>query len=126
MEGWFRRHSPLNAALCVKESMTKFINLFLCLLSLNCLAAEPIKEWNELNEMYARQMENGLYLEAVDTSLKLNNLEPTDTTVLLYIVYSHTKAGLSVPIWVLAEPWPNKSVKDRMNRLIAESIGSNT
>ncbi len=120
------RHSPLNAALCVKESMTKFINLFLCLFSLNSLAAEPAKEWNELNEMYARQMENGLYLAAVDTSLKLNNLEPTDTTVLLYIVYSHTKAGLSVPIWVLAESWPNKSVKDRMNRLIAESIGSNT
>ncbi|MGY5832910.1 hypothetical protein ACXHQJ_23070, partial [Vibrio vulnificus] len=44
--------------------------------------------------------------------------------VLLYIVYSHTKAGLSVPIWVLAEPWPNKSVKDRMNRLIAESIAA--
>ncbi len=82
--------------------MTKFINLFLCLFSLNCLAAESTKEWNELNEMYARQMENGLYLD------------------------SHTKAGLSVPIWVLAEPWPNKSVKDRMNRLIAESIGSNT
>ncbi len=106
--------------------MTKFINLFLCLFSLNCLAAEPTKEWNELNEMYARQMENGLYLDAVDTSLKLNNLEPTDTTVLLYIVYSHTKSGLSVPTWVLTEPWPNKSVKDRMNRLIAESIGSNT
>ncbi|MGR2989013.1 hypothetical protein ABMY09_23220, partial [Vibrio vulnificus] len=47
--GLVLRASPLNWALCVKESMTKFINLFLCLLSLNCLAAEPIKEWNELN-----------------------------------------------------------------------------
>jgi len=107
--------------------MKKFIAILaLIMLSEKVWALDVAEEWQRLQNLYAEQIEKETYLSAIETAEKLNGIDPSDTYSLLYIVFAYTKAQKPIPNWVLANPWPNVTNKDKLNRKIAEALAFGT
>lgn len=76
----------------------------------------------ELRSDYVKAVEHEEYGLAVNLATELNAIDPSDTEFLLMLVLAHKKSGEKIPKWLSKHPWPNASVKDKLNQIIANEI----
>ena len=100
----------------------RILLVLLSILSFLSFGSEIETEWKDLDNLYNQQIQNSNYNEALKSALKLNRMDPSDTTSLLYIVYSSIKSNTKIPCWVFEQPWPNRTNHDILNRLVAEHM----
>ena len=87
------------------------------------VTAEDVSEqWQHLNSRYLECVTAEKYEDALNVALELHSLDPADTESLLFIVYASVKSGKRPPQWVLAQPWPNATLRDKFNRQLAEQL----
>ncbi|EIW7860227.1 hypothetical protein MH171_000120 [Vibrio parahaemolyticus] len=76
----------------------------------------------ELRSDYVKAIEHEEYVLAVNLATELNAIDPSDTEFLLMLVLAHKKSGEKIPEWLFKHPWPNVSVKDKLNQIIANEL----
>ena len=101
--------------------MRKLI-LLLSILTFSSLANDITKVWKELDNYYFSLIQAKEYKKALIPAFELNNIDPSDTQFLLYIVFSSVKSKTELPKWVMKEPWANATKQDVFNRLLAEQL----
>lgn len=104
--------------------MKLFLLSLLFFLCSNCVAYDVVSHYKSLEQEYENAIASGNYKLAIEKSLELNGLDPSDTNVLLYIVFAHIKSKEKIPEWVFRHPWPNVTTQDKINRQIAETLAN--
>ena len=102
----------------------RFLYAFFLFVSVcNLASADDVSdEWQKLSSRYLEYVTAGKYESALDVALELNSMDPADTETLLFIVYASVKSGMRPPQWVLEQPWPNATPRDKFNRQLAEQL----
>ncbi len=96
------------------------LTITLLLLSFSILANPIAEEWEKLDDEYHFLVQSNDYKRALKVALKLNSIDPANSTALLYIVLASKKSGVELPKWVMSNPWPTATNKDLFNRKMAE------
>nr|WP_086938867.1 hypothetical protein [Thaumasiovibrio occultus] len=79
-------------------------------------------DYAQLVTQFSSQMAAQDYSAALVSAIELNQRDPSDSNALLYLVMAYQQAGKPLPEWVLAEPWPNGSAEDVINRQLAQML----
>ena len=92
-------------------------------LSFSSLANSNVQNlWNNLDNKYVSLIQASQFNKALEVAFELNKIDPADTKSLLYIVLASVKSNTKLPTWVMAEPWPNATKQDILNRMLAEQL----
>jgi len=87
--------------------------------SSSCFANDITKTWTKLQGDYVIAIQQQDYNKALRHALELNKIDPSDTQVLLYIVFASVKSRTDLPNWVMEKPWSSASTLDIFNKQLA-------
>jgi hypothetical protein len=96
--------------------MTKNIFAIVLIMFSQLLLAEDVsKKWHMMLNKCESALIEGELKEARELALELIKIDPSDTQVMYYLVLTSVELNIPVPKWLIEEPWPNATEKDRNN-----------